>query len=124
MPAVFPGTGTVDAELPQAPGTSINGLVRKAWEGDSGEFAVQLDGNWNGEQWMEGTNSLVSKQDSYGVANFSLSYSTERWMASAWVKNFTDEEYLLYNLDLGLAGFIEQVYAPPMQWGVTFRMDW
>ena len=31
------------------------------------------------------------------------------------VKNFTDEEYRIYNLDLGLIGFIEQVYAPPRQ---------
>lgn len=124
VPAVFPGTGTVNAEFPQAPGSSFNGLVRKAWDLGSGEFAVQVDGNWNAEQWLEGTNSLVSKQDSYAVANASLSYATDRWMGSLWVKNFTDEDYLLYNLDLGLAGFIEQVYAPPLQYGVTFRMDW
>lgn len=124
VPAVFPGTGTTNAEFPQAPSTSINGLVRKAWDASNGEFAIQLDGNWNSEQFMEGTNSQVSEQGSYGIANASFSYSTDSWMASAWVKNFTDEEYLLYNLDLGLAGFIEQVYAPPMQWGVTLRMNW
>jgi iron complex outermembrane receptor protein len=73
---------------------------------------------------MEGTNSLVSVQDSYAVGNVSLTYATDRWSASAWVKNVGDEEYLYYNLDLGLIGFIEQVYAPPRQWGVTLRMDW
>lgn len=124
VPAVFPGTGTVNAEFPQAPSTSINGLVRKAWDAGDGQVAIQLDANWNADQWMEGTNSLVSKQDAYNVANASFTYSTDRWSASAWVKNVTDENYLLYNLDLGLAGFIEQVYAPPRQWGVTVRMDW
>ena len=89
-----------------------------------GELALQVDGNWNADQWMEGTNSLVSKQDSYAVINASASYATDRWSASVWVKNLNDEDYLLYNLDLGLAGFIEQVYAPPQQWGVTLRMDW
>lgn len=124
VPAVFPGTGTVNADFPQAPSTSLNGLVRKGWDVGNGEFAVQLDGNWNDEQWMEGTNSLVSKQESYGVVNTSLTYSTDRWSATAWIKNVGDKDYLLYNLDLGLAGFIEQVYAPPRQWGVTLRMDW
>ena len=85
---------------------------------------MQLDGNWNDDQFMEGTNSLVSEQDSYGVLNARLTYSRDRWSAAAWVNNVTDEEFLLYNLDLGLVGFIEQVYAPPRQWGVTLRMDW
>ena len=124
VPAVFPGTGTANAEFPQAPGTSLNALVRKSWDAMSGQMAVQLDGNWNDDQFMEGTNSLVSRQDSYGVLNASLTYAADSWSASAWVKNLGDEDYLLYNLDLGLAGFIEQVYAPPRQWGVTFRMDW
>ena len=124
VPGVNPGTGTADAEFPQAPGASLNGLVRKAWTGGNGEFAVQLDGTWNDDQWLEGTNSLVSKQDAYTVANASLTYSTDRWSASAWVKNFTNEDYLLYNLDLGAAGFIEQVFAPPRQWGITLRVNW
>ena len=73
---------------------------------------------------MEGTNSLVSVQESYGVANARVSYGTDRWSIAGWVKNIGDEEYLLYNLDLGLAGFIEQVYGPPQQYGLTLQMNW
>ena len=124
VPAVFPGTGTTNAEFPQAPTSSINALVRKAWDAAGGEVALQLDGNWNADQWMEGTNSLVSKQESYGVANVSVAYARDNWSVSGWVKNVADEDYLLYNLDLGLIGFIEQVYAPPRQVGITLRMDW
>ena len=40
------------------------------------------------------------------------------------VNGYADEEYLLYNLDLGAADFIEQVYAPPRQWGLTARFSW
>lgn len=122
--AVFPGTGTVDAEFPQAPAVSLNGLVRYGWPVQNGELALQLDGKWSDEQFMEGTNSAVSVQDSYGVANVRLSYSTDRWSVAGWVKNVGDEDYLLYNLDLGLAGFIEQVYAPPRQYGVTLQYNW
>ncbi len=79
---------------------------------------------YNGEQFMEGTNSLVSVQESYTVGNARITYATDRWSVAGWVKNFTDEDYLLYNLDLGLAGFIEQVYAPPLQYGATLRVMW
>ena len=124
VPAVFPGTGTRDAEFPQAPSISLNALVRYYWEAMGGEMAVQFDGVWNDDQFMEGTNSLVSVQESYGIANLRWSYNTEQWGVSAWVKNIGDEDYLLYNLDLGLAGFIEQVYGPPRQYGVTVEMNW
>ena len=124
VPAVFPMTGTTNAEFPQAPSTSFNGLVRKSWDAMGGEFAIQFDGMWNDKQFMEGTNALVSVQESYAVANASLSYGTERWSVAGWVKNLTDEDYLYYNLDLGLIGFIEQVYAPPRQYGLTVRLNW
>ena len=124
VPAVFPDSGTSNAEFPQAPSTSLNALVRYGFEALGGEIAFQLDGNWNDTQFMEGTNSLVSIQESYGVANARVSYGTDRWSVAGWVKNIGDEEYLLYNLDLGLAGFIEQVYGPPMQYGLTLQMNW
>ena len=124
VPAVNPGSGTADAEFPQAPSASLNGLVRYHWPMAGGEAALQADGGWNAKQFMEGTNSAVSRQGAYGVLNLRASYATDRWSLAAWVKNVTDEEYLLYNLDLGAAGFIEQVYAPPRQWGLTARFSW
>ena len=124
VPAVNPGSGTADAEFPQAPSASLNGLVRYHWPMAGGEAALQVDGGWNAKQFMEGTNSAVSRQGAYGVLNLRASYATDRWSLAAWVKNVADEEYLLYNLDLGAAGFIEQVYAPPRQWGLTARFSW
>ena len=124
VPAVNPGSGTADAEFPQAPSASLNGLVRYHWPVAGGEAALQVDGAWNDKQFMEGTNSAVSRQGAYGVVNARASYATDSWSVSAWVKNLADEEYLLYNLDLGAADFIEQVYAPPRQWGLTVRFNW
>lgn len=123
VPAVFPGTGTVDARLPQAPGMSLNGLIRYAVGLGSHQLALQVDGRYNTSQYLEGTNSQVSHQRAYGVANASVSFSPtgDAWEMTFWVKNFTNTDYLLYNLDLGLAGFVEQVYAPPRQFGGTVR---
>ncbi|HEY0938937.1 MAG TPA: TonB-dependent receptor [Steroidobacter sp.] len=119
VPDVF--GGTVRAELPLAPATSVNVLAQYEWPMFGGLMALQLDGRWTDDQFLEGTNSEVSAEPAYSVWNGSLQYRTanDRVRASVWVKNFTDEEYRLYNLDLGLLGFIEQVYGPPRQAGIT-----
>jgi len=84
-------------------------------------MGVQVDGRWNDKQFLEGTNSEVSSEPAYSVFNASVSYRTndDHMRVTGYVKNFTDEQYRLYDLDLGLLGFIEQVYAPPRQVGVT-----
>ena len=88
-----------------------------------GKLALQVDGNWNDDQFLEGSNADASVQESYGVANVRATYTTESWTATLWVKNLADEEFLLYNLDLGFIGFVEQVYAPPRQVGVTVKYE-
>jgi iron complex outermembrane receptor protein len=60
------------------------------------------------------------------VWNASLSWQTqdEKTRVSAWCRNITNEEYRLYDLDLGLLGFIEQAFGPPRQVGVTVSYHW
>ncbi|MBT6209855.1 MAG: TonB-dependent receptor [Woeseia sp.] len=123
IPGVIPGSGNRDVELPQSPSMSANYLARYNTDVGNGNFAFQLDGNWNDDHFMEGSNSIASRQESYAVSNVRASYAMENWMVSAWIRNFTDEEYLLYNLDLGFIGFVEQVYAAPRQAGITLRMS-
>jgi len=123
-----------DLKLPNAPAVSFNGLVRYVWPYYEGKIAVQVDGNYNSEQFLEGTNNETSREASYLVANASISWTSgdEKWRVAAWVKNFTDEEYRLYNLDLGILdvfigsgfGFSQSVYAPPITGGVTGSYSW
>ena len=123
VPAVFPGTGVSDAELPQAPHVSLNALGRYTVPVKFGTLAFQLDGKYASKHFLEGTNSQVSFQHGYAVGNASISLTSpdERWQGSLWVKNFTNSKYKVYNLDLGLLGFVEQMYAPPRQIGATLR---
>jgi iron complex outermembrane receptor protein len=125
VPAVFPGTGTVNAHMPQAPDFSLNWLLRYGLDLAPGQLALQVDGRYNTSQFLEGTNSQVSFQDKYAVVNASVSFTSadKRWQLTGWVKNLTNKDYLLYNLDLGLIGFVEQVYAPPRQFGGTVRVS-
>jgi iron complex outermembrane receptor protein len=123
VPAVFPGTGTTDAELPQAPHFSLNALGRYSVPMRIGTLAFQVDGRYATKHFLEGTNSQVSFQKAYAVGNASISLTSndERWQGTLWVKNFTNSKYKIYNLDLGLLGFVEQMYAPPRQFGGTLR---
>ncbi len=121
IPGVVPGTGNRDVDFPQAPTLSVNALVRYNMDIGDGNLALQVDGNWNDEQFIEGSNSDASLQDAYTVINLRATYKIKDWDFSVWVKNVGDEEYLLYNLDLGFVGFVEQVYAPPRQAGATLK---
>jgi iron complex outermembrane receptor protein len=125
VPAVIPGTGTRDAELPQAPHVSLNALGRYTVPLRVGNLAFQIDGKYVSKHFLEGTNSDVSFQRAYAVGNASVSLTSpdERWQGSVWVKNFTNSKYKVYNLDLGQLGFVEQMYAPPRQFGGTLRFS-
>jgi iron complex outermembrane receptor protein len=124
VPDVF--GGTVRSEFPTAPSTSLNFLARYDWPVLTGLVGAQVDGRWNDDQFLEGTNSEVSFEPAYSVWNASLSWQTndERMSVTAYVKNLTDEQYRLYDLDLGLLGFTQQVYAPPRQLGVIAAYRW
>lgn len=124
VPDVF--GGTVKTEFPTAPSASLNFLGRYEWTALQGRIAAAVDGRWNDDQFLEGTNSEVSFEPAYSVWNASLGYHTtdDRVGLSLYVKNFTDEQYRLYDLDLGLIGFIEQVFAPPRTFGVTASYHW
>ncbi len=112
-----------DAELPNAPPLSLNYLVRYNVDAGGSNWAFQFDGVYYDDQFLEVTNGSGSKQDAYNVSNVSVTWSTERFSVSGWVKNFTDETYLQYSLDLGELG-TTSYYALPLTWGVTARVSW
>lgn len=124
VPDVF--GGTVKAEFPLAPGASLNALARYEWPAFGGTLAVQVDGVWNDDQYLEGTNSEVSFEPSYSVWNTRVSFSSanDKVLVSLYARNVTDEEYRVYNLDLGLLGFTEQTFGPPFQLGAAVSYKW
>jgi iron complex outermembrane receptor protein len=63
-------------------------------------------------------------QPSYNVSNARLTYTSgsETFSVSAWVRNFTDEQYKVYSLDLGDLG-VTTFYAPPIMYGVNAKFS-
>ena len=123
-PTVF--GGYVEGDLPQAPDISFNFLGRYNWLAPGGgTMAIQLDGFIYGDHYLYSARNEVNFEEGYGILNASVSYTTEdgKWKAAAWVKNLTDSEYRIYLVDLGLAGFLEEIYGPPQWFGgsVSYR---
>ena len=133
---VLPSQQIEGNELPTSPAVSINFLARYAipMATAGGEFALQIDGNYNSDQYLDVFNSAASKEQAYFVGNLRFSYTTadEKWTATAFIKNFTDTKHRLYLLDLAAGdlftppdapadgnGIIEQVYAPPRWIGAS-----
>jgi len=89
-----------------------------------GNLAFQVDGNYNDDQWFEVTNAGGSLQEAYNVTNARVTWlsAEEKLELVAWVKNVFDEEYKIYNLNLGILGNTSQ-YAPPMMVGGQVRYN-
>ena len=117
---------TVEAEFPNAPKTSLNALLRYEWPAIGGQLSAQVDGQWNAKQFLEGTNSEVSSEPAYSVWNAHIGYATaaDKLKFTVYVRNLGNTAYRLYDLDLGLLGIVEQVYAPPRQFGATLAYHW
>ena len=112
-----------NAEFPNAPAFSLNYLFRYNWDIGVASFAVQIDGAYYDDQFLEATNGTGTVQEAYNVSNARLTWSgaDNRYSITGWVKNFTDETYKLYSLDLGDLG-ATTYYAPPITYGVTLRL--
>lgn len=107
-----------DVELPNAPSFGANYLFRYNIDAWGGNVALQLDGAYYADQYLEVSNGGAAFQSSYNVNNASVTWANEQWSIRAWVKNLADQEFKQYALDLGILGGTA-VYAPPRWAGVT-----
>jgi iron complex outermembrane receptor protein len=120
-----PSPGDItNVEFPNAPKLSFNYLFRYNFDMFGGNLAAQVDGAWYDDQYLEITNGTGTVQPSYNVSNARLTYTggSENFSVSAWVRNFTDEQYKVYSLDLGDLG-VTTFYAPPIMYGVNAKIS-
>ncbi len=116
----------IDTELPNAPSVSLNALARYAWQLEGGELSVQIDGNYNGEQYLEVTNPASSLEDAYLVSNARIGFRpNDNLDVAFWVKNLADTEYRIYSLDVAgaPAPFINDVFARPRTFGASVNIS-
>jgi iron complex outermembrane recepter protein len=93
-----PITGGCDLSgqtLPFAPKLTATAGLQWEHSFNAGSLFSRLDGSWVGEQNV--TSELDpnhGKQDAYGLLNFRLGWSRDKWEVFGWVRNLTDEIYI------------------------------
>ncbi len=98
-----PGGGITDRsgnELRNAPDFAYNLLVRYDWPLASGaSLAAQVDWRHKDLSWQDPDNLEFAAVPEYDAGDFRLIYTTPsgNTQVSAWVTNFTDEDYFLHN---------------------------
>jgi iron complex outermembrane receptor protein len=121
----YPNKFVRNAELPNAPHTSFNYLLRYNFDALAGNIALQADGAWYGDQFLEVTNSIASTQKAYNLTNASLTWKGEAsgLEVEGYVKNAFDKAYAVYSLNLGILG-PTQFYGMPRTFGISVRKSW
>ena len=118
------GDSVRDRDMVAAPDVSLSAMIRYERPLGDGMLAMMLWGNWQSEVYFDVQNVPVSRQGSYGVGNFRLSYRPrdERWELGAFVHNIADEEYRRYTFDFtGVFGYNQVAYGSPRWLGVDYR---
>jgi iron complex outermembrane receptor protein len=126
LPAIdWPEDFVYNTKMPNAPDYSVNYLLRYNWDMLNGNVAVQVDGVYYADQYLEATNGGASWQKAYGISNAHLSYTGpgDHFQIDAWVKNLNDQVYKTYSLDLGILG-ATAFYGPPRTVGANLSYHW
>lgn len=114
-----------DQEAPLAPPVTVNALLRKEWEMESGySVAAQLSGNYVARNFFNIINSQAVRAGDYTLFNavVSLLSPDERWEFSVFSNNFTNTEALNFGYDITGFGFNTiQIFGPPRWSGARIR---
>jgi len=91
--------------------------------GDLGKLIGRLDYAYKTKIYYQPVNDPLSTQESYGFLNgrLTLAHSGGDWDISLFGTNLTNKKYIITGLDGRAIGFALVQYAPPREWGLSFR---
>lgn len=120
-----PAASLKNVEFPSAPGFSFNYLFRYNWDTLGGNVALQVDGIYEDDQFLEIQNGPASEQEKGGFINARASYTSGdgAWELTVWIKNIEDQDRKAYSLDLGQIGGSTAVFQPPQTFGVNVKYN-
>lgn len=111
-----------------APRWSGNALARYTWHLDAGTLSFQVDGQVLSSQYFALSNSPVTKQSGYGVANARARYTSvdKKYEWGLDVTNLLDKDYALMAVDGSLPFGLTQRYPGKPRWttvSITYHFD-
>ena len=118
---VFDATGN---DIPYAPDNTFNaGLDIDIPLESSFDGYVHIDYSYVDEQATDAANTPSRTLPSYQLVDLRAGIVNERFDLALWVKNATDEDYLLGSntLETYYPGFLRATGAPRI-WGATLRL--
>jgi iron complex outermembrane receptor protein len=124
IPATLIPSGT--ARPPLTPELTYNGLVRYEHPAFGGTLAGQLDFNWKDDHTFNLVTSAAVMQDSYGLLNARLSYTSGggAWSVAVFAKNLADQEYRSFAVDsTAFFGSNEDILGEPRWFGANIRFE-
>nr|WP_321362465.1 TonB-dependent receptor [uncultured Hyphomonas sp.] len=88
---------------------------------DDKRIIFGVDASYTDDQFFDTANTPRLGQDSYVLANarIALKPASDRWELAAFIKNITDEDYIVDAYDVADFGFDELVYGNPQTYGVS-----
>ena len=111
--------------LRNAPENAVSLSVIFDYPLNSGRINARADYTYKDTAYQDIQNREEAAMDSYDLVNLRLAYASEneKWELAGWVKNATDEEYMLHNFTMnpGLSQNITP--APPRTYGATLTWN-
>lgn len=116
----------IDNDLPNTPEWSLNGYAAHTLEiGNSGEIHSRVDWAYSSRIENDAVNSIFLSQPNYHLVDASIGYHADAgWSIIGWVKNLTDERYIVSGDSNFGIGFHEANFNEPREWGVTIRYEY
>ncbi len=112
-------------QLPLAPHVTFSGLLDyKAPLGNGAALDFQFNANYKSHQFFDISNDPYTTQAGYWIENARVAYQfdNDRWEVAAFVRNLSDQKYLLDAFDLSFVGFIQGIVGTPRSFGVEANM--
>ena len=107
--------------LPYAPEYTFAGRVQYTWPLQFGTLVAQTNAHYASKQYFTPDNRPLLMQRAHWLADARLTFTTrdERWSASVWTDNLTDQEYLRVATDIAGLGLYQLQYGDPRTYGLT-----
>jgi iron complex outermembrane receptor protein len=88
-----------------------------------GAFVLSTDISYKGDHYFSEFNNPELSQDAYTLVDMSLKFTAadEKWSATLWGKNLTDELVESGNFPLATGLVTAQTFLPPRTWGVSLK---
>lgn len=112
-------------ELPNAPELAVTAGYEHTFPVGQGELKARIDGKHSSSFYFSAFNDPDARSPAYTTGNLSLSYApdSERWLAQAYVRNFTDEAVLASASRFYVSYWNIYSFQPPRTYGVRFSYN-